>query len=162
MKWFLEVFLPSLEGRMNNPKYPNQAIITHNQFDVCRKYFSAVQCHGDYGWFAVWEFRTEEANYQITFRGKYIFLTKYPFEEDPTHKAKREAERQRIKAEQVERTKRKPERLAKRIDSIKNKIAALRNQWESEKEYPDYDESDAEWYAEEIAKLEAELALYTT
>lgn len=78
MKWFLEVFLPSLEKRMNNPKYPNQAIITNNQFEVCLKYFKPRQCYGDYGYFTNFEFETEKAFYQITFRGKYTFLSKRP------------------------------------------------------------------------------------
>lgn len=77
MKWFLEVFLPSLEKRMNNPKYPNQAIITNNQFEVCSKYFKPRQCYGDYGYFTIYEFAIESASYQITFRGRYIFLNKY-------------------------------------------------------------------------------------
>lgn len=78
MKWFLETFLPSLEKRMNNPKYPNQAIITNNQFEVCLKYFKPRQCYGDYGYFTNYEFATDEASYQITFGGRYIFLSKYP------------------------------------------------------------------------------------
>lgn len=161
MEWFLGTLLPSLEKRMNNPKYPNQAIITRNQFDVCCKYFHPVQCHGDYGRFTIWEFATADAHYQITFRGKYIFLTKTPNEEDPVHKARREAERYRIKIERIERTKRNPERLSQKIDSIQQKIAKLILSWEADKSEPDYDESDAEYYAEEIAKLKADLALYT-
>jgi hypothetical protein len=50
--------------------------------------------------------------------------------------------------------------LAKRIAFYTTKINSLREQWEGEKEDPDYDESDAEWYAEEIAKYEAKLAAY--
>lgn len=76
MKWFLEKFLPSLESRMNNPKYPNQTIITNNQFEVCLKYFKPRECYGDYGCFTNFEFETDEAFYQITFRGRYIFLSR--------------------------------------------------------------------------------------
>jgi hypothetical protein len=42
------------------------------------------------------------------------------------------------------------------------KINALRKQWEGEKEEPGYDETDAEWYAEEIARFEAKLAAYAS
>lgn len=74
--WFLETFLPSLERRMNNPKYPNQAIITDKQFDVCLKYFKPRECCGDYGCFTNFEFETDKAFYQIFFRGRYTFLSK--------------------------------------------------------------------------------------
>lgn len=77
MKWFLEQFLPSLEKRMNNPKYPNQAIITPNQFEVCLKYFRPRQCYGDYGCWTNYEFETDASKYQITQQGRYIFLSKY-------------------------------------------------------------------------------------
>ena len=77
MKWFLETFLPSLESRMNNPKYPNQAIITERQFDVCLKYFKPRQCYGDYGCFTNYEFETDKARYQICERGRYVFLYRY-------------------------------------------------------------------------------------
>lgn len=40
--WFEETFLPSLETRMNNPKYPNQVILTKKQEEVCRKYMNRV------------------------------------------------------------------------------------------------------------------------
>ena len=159
MKWFLEVFLPSIEKRMNNPKYPNQAIITRNQFDVCARYFQSVQCHSDYGWFTIWEYRTEEAHYQITFRGQYIFLTKTPNEEDPSNKASREAEQQRIKAERIERTKRNPERLEKKIAALKRKIQGRKEEYELD--VAEGNEDQARQDLEAIAELEAELTLYT-
>ena len=77
MNWFLETFLPSLEKRMNNPKYPNQTILTDKQLDVCLKYFKPRQCHGDYGCFTNYEFETKTTSYQIFFRGKYNFLSKH-------------------------------------------------------------------------------------
>lgn len=160
MEWFLTTFLPSIEQRMNNPRYPNQAIITRNQFDVCRKYFHPVQCHGDYGWFTVYEFATDDAKYLITFKGKYIFLNKYPFEEDPAHKARREAERQRIKSEAVERTKRKPERLAKKIADLTKQISGWQEEYELD--LADGDEENAKFDLEKIAELKAELALYAS
>jgi hypothetical protein len=80
--------------------------------------------------------------------------------EEEAHLAEIEAERQRIESEKIERIKKNPERLARRIAFHTMKINALRDQWEEEKEDPGYDETDAEWYAEEIAKHEAKLALY--
>lgn len=82
--------------------------------------------------------------------------------EEEAHRIEIEAEKQRCEAERIERIKKNPERLAKRIAFYTSKINALRKQWEAEKEDADYDESDAEWYAEEIAKLEAKLAAYAS
>lgn len=158
MDWFLGTFLPSIEARMSNPKYPNQAIITQNQCEVCQKYFHPRQCHGDYGWFTVWEFTTDEASYLITFKGKYIFLNKYPTQEDPAHKAKREAEQERIKDERIERTKRKPERLAARIAALEKEIQNWAEEYELD--LADGDEEGAKFDLEKIAELKAELALY--
>ena len=158
MDWFLKTFLPSIEKRMDNPKYPNQTIITRNQFEVCAKYFHSVQCHGDYGWFTVWEFRTEEAHYQITFRGKYIFLTKTPSKEDEVNKSRREAEQQRIKAERIERTKSNPDRLAKKIADLNRKIQGWKEEYALD--IADGDEKQASQDLQAIAELEAELSLY--
>lgn len=160
MEWFLTTFLPSIEQRMNNPKYPNQAIITRNQFDVCGRYFHPVQCHGDYGWFTVYEFATDDAKYLITFKGKYIFLNKYPTQEDPAHKAEREAEQNRIKAERIARTKRNPERLAWKIAKLSEKLERLQAAYQMELD-DEADEDELEYYREEIAEVEKELALYT-
>ena len=33
--WFTESFLPSLEKRMKNSKYPNQCILSEKQAEVC-------------------------------------------------------------------------------------------------------------------------------
>ena len=159
MEWFLNQFLPGIEKRMNNPKYPNQAFITRNQCEVCQKYFHSKQCHGDYGWFTVWEFSTDEASYLITFKGRYIFLNKYPVNEDPAHKAMREAERQRIKAEAVERTKRNPERLARKITGLMKQISGWQEEYELD--LADGEEEAAKFDLEKIAELKAELALYS-
>lgn len=77
-KWFEEVFLPSFDKNMNNPKYPNKVILSPKQEDVCIKNMSEKQCHGDYGYFTVYEYKTESANYLLTFSGKYTFLHKRP------------------------------------------------------------------------------------
>ena len=158
MEWFLNVFLPSIENRMNNPKYPNQAIISENQYEVCAKYFHSVQCHGDYGWFTIWEYRTDDAHYQITRRGKYIFLTKSPFEEDPEHKAAREAEQHRIKIERAERAKKNPDRLAKRIAKLTREIQNWTEEYELD--IADGNGEQAKQDLQQIEELKVELALY--
>lgn len=75
MEWFKTVFLPSLEARMTNPKYPNQIILSPKQADICYKYMNSVQCHGDYGYFTIYEIKIDGKLYQMTTRGKYTFLT---------------------------------------------------------------------------------------
>lgn len=74
-EWFEKSFLPSLEARMNNPKYPNQCIISQKQADICYKYMREQQHSGDYGCFSTLEYKTDCKFYQVTFRGRYIFLT---------------------------------------------------------------------------------------
>lgn len=76
MKWFTEVFLPSLEKRMNNPKYPNQLILSDKQYDVCLRYMNDKQCHGFYGWFTIYEIEVDNIQYTVTDRGRYHFLSK--------------------------------------------------------------------------------------
>lgn len=73
--WFLETFLPSLEARMTNPKYPNRCILSQKQAEICYKYMECSQHRGDYGTFATYELKTEDKWYQMTFAGKYTFLS---------------------------------------------------------------------------------------
>lgn len=75
MNWFKDVFIPSLEKKMNNPKYPNQCILSDKQADICRKYMRAVYCRSDYSGFYNYEIVIDNKYYQMTSRGKYHFLT---------------------------------------------------------------------------------------
>lgn len=77
--WFTETFLPSFDGKMNNPKYLNSCILSERQADICKKYMERHQhkC-SDYGhWFSTYQFDTDEWAYQLTFRGRYTFLSRY-------------------------------------------------------------------------------------
>lgn len=75
MQWFIETFLPSLERRMTNPKYPNQCILSDKQAEICYKYMGSRSCRGDYGTFTNYEITVKNKYYQMTKRGKYHFLT---------------------------------------------------------------------------------------
>lgn len=75
MKWFTEVFLPSLEKHMNNPKYPNQCILSLKQAEICYRYMNERYCSGDYGGFYNYEIQVGNKYYQLTKRGKYTFLS---------------------------------------------------------------------------------------
>lgn len=76
MKWFTEVFLPSLESRMNNPKYPNSCILSDKQADICYKYMEEISCRGDYGYFNIYQIKVNGHKWTMTQRGRYTFLTK--------------------------------------------------------------------------------------
>ena len=73
--WFVGEFLPSLEKRMDNPKYPNTCILSALQAEVCYKYMESIQCKSDYGWFYVYELKVGNKAYQMKKVGRYIFLS---------------------------------------------------------------------------------------
>ena len=74
-KWFEETFLPSLETRMNNPKYPNQAILTDKQEQVCEKYMTYKACTDTYGRdFGIYIYTVGTKHYTMHFAGRYTFL----------------------------------------------------------------------------------------
>lgn len=72
-KWFDEVFLPSLEERMNNQKYPNQVILSEKQMIICEKYMK-LSCgqHGIDNYSYVYDIGTK--HYWMHKAGRYIFL----------------------------------------------------------------------------------------
>ena len=43
MKWFEDTFLPSFIPRMKNKKYPNQAILTEAQYNICYRYMTQAK-----------------------------------------------------------------------------------------------------------------------
>lgn len=72
-----------------------------------------------------------------------------------------EAERKQFERKRIERLKRNPERLAKRIADLKSKIALHKQYWEDDKKWDGYTEADEAWYSSELEKYESELAAYT-
>lgn len=73
--WFEEVFLPSLEKRMNNPKYPNQVILTDKQEQVCERYMTYKPCVDLYNRdFGIYIYNVGTKHYTMTFAGRYTFL----------------------------------------------------------------------------------------
>lgn len=74
--WFEETFLPSLEARMNNPKYPNQCILSERQQIVCEKYMDEKFCSGINGRdFYIYTYDLGTKHYTMHFAGKYAFLS---------------------------------------------------------------------------------------
>ena len=73
--WFEETFLPSLEQRMNNPKYPNQTILSERQQIVCEKYMKEKPCYDTYGRdFMIYTYTVGTKHYTMHFAGRYTFL----------------------------------------------------------------------------------------
>lgn len=74
--WFDNVFLPSFDDKMNNPKYPHQCILSAKQADICAKYMEAKEGHNsDYNkrWvFYVYHVGCRE--YTVWSVGKYTFM----------------------------------------------------------------------------------------
>lgn len=68
-KWFEETFLPSLEQRMNNPKYPNQMILSERQAMVCEKYMKPTNpdC-------IVFNYEFGTKHFWMNRAGRYTFL----------------------------------------------------------------------------------------
>lgn len=73
-EWFENIFLASQKERMNNPKYPNQCILSPKQEYICEKYMVSNWHLSDYGGFYTYEYKTDDEKYLMYFRGKYTFL----------------------------------------------------------------------------------------
>jgi hypothetical protein len=167
-KWFYNTFLPSIYERCE--ANGREMWLSQKQTAICTQHMELHQMRYDPDGYGV---RYTHNQYRCNWNGRYVTLSYSKKNgcgcisfgmskaEEEAHLAEIEAERQRIESEKIERIKKNPERLARRIAFHTMKINALRDQWEEEKEDPGYDETDAEWYAEEIAKHEAKLALYT-
>ena len=168
-KWFDNTFLPSIFDRCKN--HGKEMWLSQKQTAICIQNMELHQVRFDpdgYGarcthnnYVCVWNGRTVILSYSKKNGCGYISFGMSQAEQE-AHLAEIEAERKRVEAERIERIKRNPERLAKMIAFYNHKIDTLRKQWEAEKEESFYDESDAEWYAEEIARFEAKLAAYVS
>lgn len=68
-KWFEDVFIPSFFDKMKNPKYPNRAILSERQFDICLKYMESR--YYDYS------YKTDAFSVSVYDQGKYHFISVY-------------------------------------------------------------------------------------
>lgn len=167
-KWFAETFLPSIFDRCKDRG--KEMWLSQKQTAVCIQNMELHQVRFDPDGYGV---RCTHNNYVCDWNGRRVVLSYSKKNgcgfisfgmnkaEQEAHLAEIEAERQRIEAERIAWIKEDPEKLAKRIAFYTTKIEHLRQKWEAEKDDPTFDDSDAEWFAEEIAKHEAKLALYT-
>lgn len=74
MKWFEEIFLPSLYNQKKMYHGKTATFLTDKQADICRRYMTERICHGDYGQFDVFEHTYGESKIQLCEMGKYNIL----------------------------------------------------------------------------------------
>ena len=159
-RWFAETFLPSIFERCKSKG--KEMWLSQKQTAICTDNMELHQVRFDPDGYGV---RCTHNNYVCDWNGRRVFLSYSKKNgcgyisfgmnkaEEEAHRARIEAEVKEAEARQIERRKRDPEKRAKMIAFYTMKINALREQWEGEKEDPDYDESDAEWYAGEAGTL---------
>ena len=163
-RWFCCVFLPSIFERCEPGK---GKWLSQKQTLICTENMVRKQVRYDADGYGT--MHTHD-NYVCEWEGRSVFLSyskkngcgriEFGFnaEEIASMNAEREAEQKRIKAERVERTKRNPERLARKIADIRKKIQGWIEEYELD--LADGDEEAAQFDLEAIAELEMELALY--
>lgn len=168
-RWFAETFLPSIFDRCKDRG--KEMWLSQKQTLICTDNMEVHQVRFDLDGYGA---KGTHNNYVCDWNGRKVVLSYSKKNgcgyisfgmnkaEQEAHLAEIEAEKQRAEVERIERAKKNPERLARRIDFYTTKIKAIKEQWECEKADPDYDESDAEWYEKEIAKFEAKLAAYVS
>ena len=165
-KWFNETFLLSIFEKVGAG---NQKWLTARQTMICTDYmqkttvrydsdgYGTMHSHDDYVY--KWNGRDVRLYYSKK-NGCGCIEFSYNAEEIEAMRIANDAEKEREKAHRIERIKSNPERLAKRISTLKTKIDVLKDNWQAAKDEDDCDAEDDAWYESEIEKLENELALY--
>lgn len=74
MKWFEEVFLPSLYEQRKNHYGKLVTFLTYKQAEICRRYLNERLCHGEYGDFCNYEGVFNDKKIQLCQHGKYDIL----------------------------------------------------------------------------------------
>lgn len=77
--WFEETFLPSFDSKMNNPKYPDQCILSEKQAEICWK---NMEHHDGYDSdyrksFVYLTYSIGGTKYMVEYRGRYTFLRRW-------------------------------------------------------------------------------------
>ena len=167
-KWFNETFLPSIFEKVGAG---NQKWLTARQTMICTDNMQKATVRYDSDGYGT---MCNHDNYSCKWNGRDVNLSYskknacgciefgYNAEEIEAMRIANDAEKEKEKLHRVERIKANPERLAKRISTIKTKIEILKDNWQAAKDANDCDAEDDAWYASEIAKLENELVLYVT
>lgn len=169
--WFENAFLHSLFKRCDPGECgPTHNLwLTRNQTEVCIKYMERHEHRYDSDGYGT---MYEHLSYTCRWRGRDVRLEFSKLngcgcisfgmtdEEQEIRRQEIAAENLRIRLARIERTKRKPERLAKRIEVLTTKLQDLMNQWEDEKQSdPLYDDADEKYYREAVDDIRWELGL---
>lgn len=163
-KWFEEVFLKSIFERCEIGK---QKWLSAKQTAICVQYMEmhrarydcdvyGTMCNHNY-YTCEWMERSVVLDYSKK-NGCGCITFGMNEEEKVKQQKENEAERERIKRERIERIKRNPERLAKKIDELERKLKSLQDEYEDV--IAENDEEEIEWVLEEICKVENELKTY--
>lgn len=163
-KWFYNIFLPGIFERCEPGKgkwlsQKQTMICTENMVLKQVRYdadgYGTMHTHDNYT--CEWEGRNVHLSYSKK-NGCGCIEFGFDSKEIAAMNADREAEQMRIKAERIERIKRNPERLEKKIADLNKKIQGWKQEYELD--IADADEDAVKFDLEAIAELEAELALY--
>lgn len=163
-KWFYGVFLTSIFDRCGTDKgmwlsQKQTAICVDNMKRRTVRYdsdgYGTMYSHDNY--FTEFEGRAVSLSYSKKNGCGYISFSMNA-EEAEAHKMEVEEERERIKADRIERVKRNPERLAKHLDSLMKKLENAQKEYQLDLE--EGEEAYIEYDLEEIASIKAEIELY--
>ena len=165
MKWFYDVFLPSIFERCGAE---NDKWLSRKQTAICTEHMRCKTICFDTDGFGT---MGKHDNYTCEWNGRQVVLSYSKLNgcglirfgcsdaEKAIHAAEAEAEKQRIKAAAVERIKRKPERLEREIARLSDQLEHFRISYESAVE--DGNREYAKFILSQIELTEKELALYT-
>ena len=163
-EWFDSVFLPSIFERCEPGKgkwlsQKQTLICTENMVRKQVRYdadgYGTMHTHDNYT--CEWEGRVVHLSYSKK-NGCGCIEFGFNAEEIASMNAEHEAEQKLIQAERVERIKRRPDRLAKKIEVLTKKIQGWMEEYELD--LADGDEVAVKFDLEAIAELKEELALY--
>ena len=167
-KWFNGTFLPSIFEKVGAGK---RKWLTARQTMICADNMQKTTVRYDADGYGTMR---NHDNYSCKWNGRDVnlYYSKkngcgciefgYNAEEIEAMRIANDAEKEKENVHRIERIKANPERLAKRISTIKTKIEILNDNWQAAKDEDDCDAEDDAWYSSEIEKLENELALYAT
>ena len=163
-KWFNETFLPSIFEKVGAGK---QKWLTARQTMICTDNMQKSTVRYDADGYGTMH---NHDNYSCKWNGRDVHLSYskkngcgciefgYNAEEIEAMRIANDAEKARVKADRIERTKKNPERLAKKIEDLKRKIKGWMEEYELD--IADGDEEQAKYDLQAIEELKAELALY--
>ncbi len=163
-KWFNETFLPSIFEKVCAGK---QKWLTARQTMICTENMQKSTVRYDSDGYGTMH---NHDNYSCKWNGRdvHLFYSKkngcgciefgYNDEEIEAMRIADDAEKARVKTDRIERTKKNPERLAKKIETLNRKIKGWMEEYEFD--IANGDEEQAKYDLQAIEELNAELALY--